>query len=97
MSKRSGNLRFLIAGPLVEARYNRLTLEQAIREAGSGPGSDGAEIDKLLQDDALDKWAGKTKWLLLGHSKGIKDLAEALLDCGIVTGDEAHRILHGKR
>lgn len=97
MSARSGNLRFFIAGPLVEARYRRVTLERAITESGSGPGSDAARIAELLRGDSLDRWAGKTKWLLWGHGQGIKDLAEALVDCGSVTGPEARRILHGKR
>ena len=97
MNLRSGDLRTIIAGPLVEARYSRLTLERAISEAGSGPESDAAQIAKLLRDDSLDRWAGKTKWLLWGHGRGIKDLAEALVDCGFVTGDKAHGSLDGKR
>ena len=97
MSARSGYLRTTIAGPLLEARYSRVTLEQAISASGSGPGSDAARIAELLRGDSLDRWAAKTKWLLWGHGQGIKDLAEALVDCGSVTGAEAHRILHGKR
>jgi hypothetical protein len=97
MSPRSGYLRTVIAGPLVESRYSRMTLERAIREAGSGPGSDAARIAELLRGDSLDTWARKTRWLLLTHGRDIEDLAEALFEYGSVTGAEARRILDGKR
>ncbi|MGH3811141.1 MAG: hypothetical protein ACRDUV_01630 [Pseudonocardiaceae bacterium] len=97
MSPRSGNLRTLIAGPLVESRYSRMTLERAISEAGSGPESDAARIAELLRRDSLDTWARKTKRLLWTHGRDIEDLAEALFEYGSVTGAEARRILDGKR
>lgn len=90
-----------IAGPLVEAKFNKINLdEQAlIKKAESDPESCEAQIQKLLRGAPLEKLAGKLEKLagkiwskLWVYSRRIEKLAVTLIDRP-VPASEAKRIL----
>lgn len=95
--RRKDDLKWTIAGPLVDAQVTRTSVERVLQSQTFGGDGDGDWVNRLLGNDSLDHWVGKTKRLISGYDRGIKDLAEALLDTGSVDGRTAAAILNGRR
>lgn len=95
---RADDLRWTIAGPLVHARVTRESVDRVLESQTFGDGrGDGDHVLRLLGRDSLSYWVRKTQRLIRGFDRGIKDVAEALLDCGALSGREAVAILSGRR
>lgn len=95
---RGDYLQICIAGSLVESRHSRYGIKALLdSQTGWGGKGDGDKVFALLHGDSLDHWIRKTDRLLRGYGRELNDLADALDECGSLSGRDASAILSGRR